>query len=50
MDEQRYEQSPEDYTCEHCGHDGHEHDKEMVVPDDGPPGTYHYKYHCPDDT
>jgi len=30
--------------CEHCGHVGHEHDKERVYTENG----YHYKYRCPE--
>ena len=34
--------------CANCGHAGHEHDKERVYPDDGPAGSYHYRYVCPE--
>lgn len=44
----RYKQSEADRTCTHCGHHGHEHDRVRVVPEDGPPGSYHYKLYCPD--
>lgn len=33
--------------CCYCGLDLHEHDRERVYPDDGPDGTYHYVYRCP---
>jgi len=34
--------------CENCGEFGHEHEKKRVYPDDGPSGSYHYEYHCPE--
>lgn len=33
--------------CNQCGVPAHEHEKERVYPDDGPAGSYHYKYICP---
>jgi len=40
---------PEDLAsvCVHCGHVGHEHERERVYPDDGPAGSYHYEHRCP---
>ena len=35
--------------CEYCGEAGHAHDRERVYPDDGPAGSWHYKYRCPGD-
>lgn len=35
------------YGCEHCGLKAHEHDKERVFPEDGPPGSWHWEYYCP---
>lgn len=34
-------------SCTNCDAKWHQHDKERVYPDDGPSGSYHYKYHCP---
>lgn len=33
--------------CSECGHAGHMHDKERVYPDDGPAGSWHWRYVCP---
>lgn len=37
-----------DGECSWCEVPLHEHDKKRVYPDDGPAGSYHYKYLCPD--
>lgn len=29
-----------------CGTPYHEHGKERVYPDDGPAGSYHYRFRC----
>jgi len=34
--------------CDECGHPYHEHGKEKVFPEDGPPGSSHYTYICPE--
>jgi len=33
--------------CANCGLRAHEHDKDREYGDNGPPGTYYYKYYCP---
>lgn len=34
--------------CRRCGVHLHQHDRRRVHPDDGPDGTWHYEYDCPD--
>ena len=33
--------------CESCDQPLCDHDRERVYPDDGPSGSYHYEYFCP---
>lgn len=33
--------------CERCDRPLCDHDRERVYPDDGPTGSYHYEYFCP---
>lgn len=35
-------------VCTNCGNVGHEHDKVRVYDGEGPAGTYHYRYLCPE--
>lgn len=34
--------------CRNCGRTAQEHEKERVFPDDGPAGSWHWRYNCPD--
>lgn len=34
-------------ACVNCGAYGVEHEKEKVFPDDGPAGSWHWRYNCP---
>lgn len=38
--------SSEDY-CRRCERPLCDHDRRLVYPDDGPPGSSHYEYFCP---
>lgn len=38
-----------DGVCKGCGDPLWMHDRERVYPDDGPPGSYHYKLVCRED-
>lgn len=33
--------------CERCDQPLCDHDRERVYPADGPPGSFHYEYFCP---
>ena len=46
----RLEVSGRRFVCKECGVPLHEHDKERRYPDDGPAGSYHYRYRCADGT
>lgn len=34
--------------CRFCKGQVAQHDRVRVYPDDGPPGSWHYQYRCPD--